>query len=344
MSKAAVPELVRDHRSSVYVGAALTTSLRPGPPMAALSAWRLHGPFGSWLIDVLRPRVLVELGTHYGFSYFTFCETAAAINHPIQAFAVDHWMGDEHAGEYRDEVFTFVSQYNEERFAGSSTLLRMDFDAARQGFAPGGVDLLHIDGLHTYEAVRHDFELWEPSLSERAVVLFHDVREYREGFGAHRFWDEIRTRFPSFTFEHGHGLGVLAVGPQAPSEVSELCASDGEPRCGDIRDYFEALGRWSELPLERDSWKAQYAEAERDLDVMRGERDARTRELDVMRGERDARTRELDVMRGERDACSRELDALRRVVEEVTQSTTWRMTAPVRRLAQRRQRSQEPHG
>ena len=35
-----------------------------------------------------------------------------------------------------------------------SSLLRMDFADARDHIEDGSVDLLHIDGLHTYEAVR----------------------------------------------------------------------------------------------------------------------------------------------------------------------------------------------
>src|SRR6202008_4311008 len=37
-------------------------------------SWLEHAPFAFWLVGALRPRVLVELGTHGGFSYFTLCQ------------------------------------------------------------------------------------------------------------------------------------------------------------------------------------------------------------------------------------------------------------------------------
>ena len=136
----------------------------PGP-------WVGHIPFAFWLTKVAPPTILVELGTHSGNSYFAFCQGIAAHGGAGRAYAVDTWLGDEHAGFYGEEVFADVRAFNEAQFSGFSTLLRARFEDARPYFAAGSVDMLHIDGQHNYEAVRQDYETWGESLSERGVVI-----------------------------------------------------------------------------------------------------------------------------------------------------------------------------
>jgi Methyltransferase domain len=108
-------------------------------------------------------------------------------------------------------------------------------------FANGSVDLLHIDGLHTFEAVSHDYHQWFPKLSSRAVVLFHDTNVRERGFGVWRLWEELRQTRPSFGFLHGYGLGVLLVGDAVPGAVVDLCAAAPETVTL-VRDRFAALG------------------------------------------------------------------------------------------------------
>ncbi len=211
------------------------------------SAWYGHVPFAHWIVAACRPRLIVELGTHYGVSYAAFCEAVAQYGIDARCYAVDTWHGDAHAGHYDDEVYDALRRFHDARYAGFSELLRCTFNQALPHFADNSIDLLHIDGFHTYDAVRGDFEAWRPKLSDRAVVLFHDTNERRGDFGVWRLWQELQATHPGFEFLHSHGLGVLAVGPKAPDAVLALCRLDAAHLTDipTIRERFAVLGaRW----------------------------------------------------------------------------------------------------
>ena len=215
------------------------------------SAWTGHLPFAGWLILSKRPQVLVELGTHGGSSYFSFCQAIEACQAPTQCFAVDTWGGDEHAGHYESSVFEKVSNYNQTHYASFSTLLKKTFDDALHDIEDRSVDLLHIDGLHTYEAVRHDFETWLPKLAPGAIVLFHDTAVKEGGFGVWRFWQEIKTLYPlNFEMHHSYGLGVIQIPP--PSSDEELdWLKESPPFKSDLSLTFAALGQFQIDRFER---------------------------------------------------------------------------------------------
>ncbi len=214
----------------------------PALRMAPISGWYGHVPFAHWIIGATRPRVLVELGTHWGVSYGAFCNAVQRFDTGTRCYAVDTWVGDPHAGNYSEEVYADLSAFNA-RFAPFSTLLRMTFDEGLSQFEDGSIDLLHIDGFHTYEAVRHDFETWLPKLSDRAIVLFHDTAEHRGDFGVWRYWAELCERYPNFSFEHEHGLGVLQVGAALDGPALPLLRASDPAEIATIRERFKALGQ-----------------------------------------------------------------------------------------------------
>lgn len=209
--------------------------------LTSIPSWHEHIPFAFALVAAIQPRVLVELGTYRGDSYCAFCQVVEGLALPTSCYAVDTWQGDDHAGSYGKEVFEELRDYHDARYGRFSQLVRSTFDEARAYFDDGSVDLLHIDGLHTWEAVAHDFDSWKAKLSDRAIVLFHDINVRERDFGVWRLWKDLSERHPGFAFVHGHGLGVLAVGAEAPAEVLALCALPAEQQA-EIRSRFAALG------------------------------------------------------------------------------------------------------
>lgn len=60
------------------------------------------------------------------------------------------------------------------------------------------LDLLFIDGDHTYEGVKKDFDLYSPLVRRGGIIALHDVCEHppQTGVDVARFWLEISMKYP----------------------------------------------------------------------------------------------------------------------------------------------------
>jgi predicted O-methyltransferase YrrM len=277
------------------------------PAHLPISAWHTHGPFAAWIVDVLRPRVTVELGTHYGYSCFAFAEAAKRLGLETTISAVDTWEGDDFAGHYGEEVYEYVKGVAETDYPESVQLVRGLFSQTRARFEDASIDLLHIDGRHGYDDVLGDYTDWLSGVRDGGVILFHDIAERENDFGVWRLWEEIAEPGRSFTFEHGHGLGVLAVGEASQAPLRQLFTAD-EATAAQIREDFSRLGEtvsrrvWLEsLPVEL---KHAWADAR-----------ARATHEDQLEA----------VVASQRD-----------YIEALKASTSWRVTAPLRAVGKLR--------
>lgn len=238
------------------------------------SAWLGHIPFAAWMIQETRPRVFVELGTHRGHSYFAFCEAIRRARTETKCWAVDTWHGDPHSGTYTDEVFSDVQEHNQEHYADFSKLLRMTFDEAATEFQNRSIDMLHIDGFHTYEAVRHDFDTWLPKVKRGGIVIFHDICVHERDFGVWKLWDEIKAQYPIYMeLPHSYGLGVVQLIGDFDRKTQTWRPNDPTEREALI-NYFASLGlrqveRYEirELRSQADKAKAERARRESALNI-----------------------------------------------------------------------------
>jgi len=216
--------------------------------LSEVPRWIGHIPFAFGLIEMSEPRTVVELGAFLGDSYFAFCQAVAALDLPTRCFAVDTWQGDPQTGYYGPEILARFRQRHDPLYAKFSTIMQSEFDAALQQFDDGSIDILHIDGTHTYSSVKHDFDSWLPKMSDAGVVLFHDTAIRSEGYEVWKLWEELAPRFPSFRFDHSFGLGVLGVGenlsPPVRSFFESVNGDDAFKReeADVVRAYFNHLG------------------------------------------------------------------------------------------------------
>lgn len=280
------------------------------------NAWVGHLPFARWIIQETSPKIFVELGTHSGNSYFSFCQSVIESGISTKCYAVDTWQGDEHAGQYNQNIFSEVNAYNEEHFVSFSRLLRMTFDDAVSYFSDGSIDLLHIDGLHTYEAVRHDFETWLPKLSPHAVVMFHDINVRERNFGVWKLWEELQARYPNnLEFVHSHGLGVLQLN-NAPHEKKLEWLQPSAPEKKNFISYFSALGSRQFERYELSEQKKQITSLKQNF----SELDEQIIKIKNASAERD---KQIVQLTAERDAAILNLHETRHTI-------SWKLTAPLR--------------
>ena len=55
------------------------------------------------------------------------------------------------------------------------------------------IDFLFIDGDHTYEGVKQDFEMYSPLLNKNGIIAFHDSVSNVDKHGVPRFLKQINS-------------------------------------------------------------------------------------------------------------------------------------------------------
>jgi archaellum component FlaC len=285
-------------------------------------SWCMHLPFAYDLMREFAPKVFVELGVKEGESYFAFCQSAAENKINVKCYGVDSWRGDIQTGTLDPKIQEDIINYNW-RYSSFSELKAKLFTEAVDDFADASIELLHIDGTHTYRGVKSDFASWLPKVAPGGLVLFHDVMMRDGGFGVWKLWEEIARDDNSFLFEFGFGLGVWKKGPVASdsSFVRRLfLASPAERRI--INEFYAnaaaALALWHNLAR-------QYAPEKQ---AARFPTEAEDRTTEIARFEREAEIRARQAAQSQRDleAKSRQVVELKAELQKKTDglAQVWR--------------------
>jgi predicted O-methyltransferase YrrM len=178
------------------------------------------------LVAELDPEVVVEIGTAWGGTLFAWAQVA----HP-EAHLISVDLGPKGEGYTQEYVPRF------RQFCGRGQRLTCVLGDSKSAAvqqevrsAVGGrdVDLLFIDGDHSYEGAKNDFDTFSPLVRPGGLVVFHDARlsritpneqqRVRSTWGTcvsddapliDTLWEEVKHDYRHVEFMHGTGIGVL---------------------------------------------------------------------------------------------------------------------------------------
>jgi predicted O-methyltransferase YrrM len=179
----------------------------------AESAWLLYG-----LARSLKPSVAVEIGSAIGWSA---CMVGSALRDNGQGmlYAIDpHMPTAWNDGTVTDTYPIITRNVQKLRLQQHVTIVRKASAEAARGW-DRKVDLIFIDGDHSYEGVKSDWEIFLPHMHPFTVAVFHDtiwevgkVREEfrRDDMGVPRFVDELRAQgYPVITSPNNCGVSLV---------------------------------------------------------------------------------------------------------------------------------------
>ena len=170
-----------------------------------------HVLFVDWLIEEMQPKVTVDLGIDYGYSLIAF-----AHNNPGKVYGIDGFEGDVWTGERNtyDQVSSYVTNLQ----LNNVTLIKGFFDDVVKTWDTK-IDILHIDGFHSYEAVKNDFEKWSGFVNSTGVILFHDTDSHDARFGVKQFFQELDM--PKHELFGYQGLGIVSNNKKLMKKIKE---------------------------------------------------------------------------------------------------------------------------
>lgn len=151
------------------------------------------------IIERHAPRRILEIGTARGGTLFLFSRAAAP-----DAFLVSLDLAHgKYGGGYsawKTHIFRRLLRDGQRaEFVRGDSHEAASLDEVCQHFKGEKLDLLFIDGDHTYAGVKQDYELYSPLVREGGLIILHDIAKHPPQLQCEvdRFWNEVKGCFQS---------------------------------------------------------------------------------------------------------------------------------------------------
>jgi len=166
------------------------------------------------IVKSRKPKVILEIGTANGGTLFSLMKTmpndgvAVSIDLPRGEFGGGYtaWR----APFYR----SFAAQGQKIFLIRADSHSLVTFNKVKTILNKRGVDFLFIDGDHTYEGVKKDFEMYRKLVNPGGIIALHDICPHpaESGVEVAKLWFWIKKRFANCEIIDNPNQGWAGIG------------------------------------------------------------------------------------------------------------------------------------
>ena len=173
----------------------------------------------SSLVDFLKKRELenvLEIGTNKGGTFYLWCKLATKnasiitldLEYKLLNGRIDNRKAVKLYSKFKKSKqrvhFVLKDSHKEATLKTIEEILNGD-----------KLDFLFIDGDHSYEGIKQDFEMYSVLVNEGGIIALHDIVPGNIiNVGPPQFWKEIKSKFKHIEIvkdwnQGGYGIGVI---------------------------------------------------------------------------------------------------------------------------------------
>ncbi len=159
----------------------------------------------SALISLLKRRrlkTIVEIGTSQGGTLYAWCKIAQ----PDAMIVSIDLPGGPFGGGYKQKDIRRFKRYKKKKqelyFLRRDSHKHSTKRELMKRLKGRKIDLLMIDGDHTYKGVKKDWQMYSPLVKKNGIIAFHDIIFHPKvpECKVHKIWNEIKDRYKHTEF------------------------------------------------------------------------------------------------------------------------------------------------
>jgi len=163
-------------------------------------------------VNSIQPKVIVEIGSKFGGTLHIWCSLTKG--KVISVDLVEGIHGGITREQFNDRNVNFLNKFSNVNFIEGNSHDENTYKLLSKVLHGDKIDFLFIDGDHTYEGVKQDYEMYSPLVRKGGYIAFHDIndteRHRQRNVYVGKLWNELSGDKIEFNVHADWaGIGVI---------------------------------------------------------------------------------------------------------------------------------------